>query len=96
MSGVTAAKGLLLALEKSEGEILHLGGKERISRYEFGNLMAEIFDFSQDLITPCLQKDVPMAAPRSPDTSLDSPKAFKLGYNPLSIREELEELKGKI
>ena len=96
VSGLTAAKGLLLALEKAEGEILHLGGKERISRYEFGRLMAEIFDFSQDLITPCLQKDVPMAAPRSPDTSLDSSKAFKLGYNPLSLREELEQLKDKM
>jgi dTDP-4-dehydrorhamnose reductase len=96
VSGLTAAKGLLLALEKGEGEIIHLGGKERISRYEFGHLMADIFDFSHDLITPCQQKDVPMSAPRSPDTSLDSSKAFKLGYNPLSLREELEQLKGKI
>ena len=96
VSASTAAKGLLLALEKMEGGILHLGGKERISRYEFGHLMAEIFDFSQDLITPCSQKDVPMAAPRSPDTSLDSSKAFKLGYNPLPLREELEQLKDKL
>ncbi|MGK7955227.1 MAG: NAD(P)-dependent oxidoreductase [Crocosphaera sp.] len=96
VSGLTAAKGLLLALEKVEGEIIHLGGKERISRYEFGHLMAEIFNFSQDLMTPCLQKDVVMAAPRSPDTSLDSSKAFQLGYKPLSLREELEQLKDKI
>ncbi len=96
VSGLTAAKGLLLALEKGEGEIIHLGGKERISRYEFGYLMAEIFDFSKELITPCLQKDVLMAAPRSPDTSLDSSKAFQLGYQPLSLREELEQLKDKI
>ncbi|MDJ0844230.1 SDR family oxidoreductase [Crocosphaera sp.] len=96
VSGLTAVKGLLLALEKGEGEILHLGGKERISRYEFGHLMAEVFDFSKALITPCLQKDVAMAAPRSPDTSLDSSKAFQLGYKPLSLKEELEELKNKI
>ncbi|CCQ53860.1 dTDP-4-dehydrorhamnose reductase [Crocosphaera watsonii WH 0402] len=37
-----------------------------------------------------------MAAPRSPDTSLDSSKAFQLGYQPLSLREELEQLKNKI
>lgn len=96
VSGLTAAKGLLLALEKGEGEIIHLGGRKRVSRYEFGNLMAEVFNFSQDLITPCLQKDVVMAAPRSPDTSLDSSKAFQLGYQPLSLREELEQLKNKI
>ncbi len=96
VSGLTAAKGLLLALEKCEGEIINLGGKERISRYEFGHLMAEVFNFSQELITPCLQKDVVMAAPRSPDTSLDSSKGFKLGYEPLSLKEELEQLKNKI
>ena len=96
VSGLTAAKGLLLALEKGEGGILHLRGKERISRYEFGHLMAEVFDFSKTLITPCLQKDIVMAAPRSPDTSLDSSKAFQLGYNPLSLREELEQLKNNI
>ena len=96
VSALTAAKGLLLALEKAEGETIHLGGKESISRYEFGHLMAEIFDFSKELITPCQQKDVPMSAPRSPDTSLDSSKAFKLGYNPLSLREELEQLKNKV
>lgn len=96
VSGLTAAKGLLLALEKGEGEILHLGGIERISRYQFGHLMAEIFDFSPELITPCLQQDVPMSAPRSPDTALDSSKAFKLGYQPLSLREELKQLKDQL
>lgn len=93
VSGLTAAKGLLLALETVESDILHLGGKEKISRYEFGHLMADIFDFSKDLINPCQQTDVPMSAPRSPDTALDSSKAFKLGYSPLSIKEELERLK---
>ncbi|EHJ15099.1 SDR family oxidoreductase [Crocosphaera watsonii] len=53
VSGLTAAKGLLLALEKGEGEIIHLGGRKRVSRYEFGNLMAEVFNFSQDLIRVC-------------------------------------------
>ncbi|MFM6203235.1 MAG: NAD(P)-dependent oxidoreductase, partial [Dolichospermum sp.] len=37
--------------------------------------------------------DVKMAAPRPKDVSLDSSKAFALGYNPLSVREELEILK---
>jgi dTDP-4-dehydrorhamnose reductase len=88
VSGVTASKGLLLALDKAEG-ILHLGGKERISRYQFGQLMTRIMQLPEEVIKPCLQKDVPMAAPRSPDTSLDSSKAFALGYQPLSLQEEL-------
>jgi dTDP-4-dehydrorhamnose reductase len=92
VSGITAAKGLLLALEKQVSGLLHLGGKERISRYQFGELLAEIMQVSPQNIKPCLQKEVPMAAPRSPDTSLDSSKAFALGYQPLSLKEELTAL----
>ncbi|ACK70002.1 dTDP-4-dehydrorhamnose reductase [Gloeothece citriformis PCC 7424] len=95
VSGSTAAKGLLLALEKGE-RILHLGGKERISRYEFGGLMAEVLQLKTELIKPCSQKDVIMAAPRPTDVSLDSSKAFALGYEPLSLREELQQLKSLV
>jgi dTDP-4-dehydrorhamnose reductase len=95
VSGTTAAQGLLLALEKAEG-LLHLGGKERVSRYEFGRLMVEVLELPQDGLKACRQQDVPMAAPRPADVSLDSSKAFALGYAPLSIREELEALRGNV
>ena len=91
VGGNTAAKGLLLALETISG-ILHLGGKERISRYEFGLLMADILELPKHLIKPCSQVDIKMLAPRPPDVSLDSYKAFNLGYQPRSIREELSRL----
>ncbi|VXD16041.1 dTDP-4-dehydrorhamnose reductase [Planktothrix serta PCC 8927] len=91
VSGTTAAKGLLLAL-KTTPEILHLGGKERLSRYEFGKLMAEVLELPSHLIKPCSQGDIKMSAPRPPDVSLDSSKAFNLGYKYLSIREELQQL----
>lgn len=91
VSGTTAAKGLLLALEKVNG-IIHLGGKERISRYDFGQLLVEVFQLPATKLKSCRQQDVKMAAPRPGDVSLDSSKAFALGYQPLSLREELEEL----
>jgi dTDP-4-dehydrorhamnose reductase len=91
VSGTTAARGLLLAVERVEG-LLHLGGKERISRYEFGCLIADVLGLPQEKLKACRQQDVPMAAPRPADVSLDSSKAFALGYNPLSLREELEAL----
>ena len=93
ISGETAAKGLLLALKVPVTGLLHLGGKERISRYEFGCLMAEILELPGDKITSCSQADVPMAAPRAADVSLASSKAFALGYKPLSLREELMRIK---
>jgi dTDP-4-dehydrorhamnose reductase len=91
VSGNTAAKGLLLALEKVSG-VIHLGGKERISRYDFGRLLVDIFELPENGLKACRQKDVKMSAPRPSDVSLDSSKAFSLGYQPLSLREELEDL----
>ncbi|MBW4684535.1 MAG: NAD(P)-dependent oxidoreductase [Komarekiella atlantica HA4396-MV6] len=91
VSGTTAAKGLLLALEKVNGRI-HLGGKERISRYDFGRLLVEVFKLPATGLKGCQQQDVKMAALRPADVSLDSSKAFGLGYQPLSVKEELEKL----
>lgn len=84
-----ACQGLLLAITKQVSGILHLGGKDRISRYDFGLLLADVLQLPTDTIKPGKQADVVMVAPRSPDTSLDSSKAFALGYQPLSLREEL-------
>jgi dTDP-4-dehydrorhamnose reductase len=88
-SALSASQGLLLAIEKQVQGILHLGGKERISRYDFGLLLADIWQLPTELINPCKQEDIVMVAPRSPDTSLDSSKAFAIGYQPLSLKEEL-------
>lgn len=91
-SATAASQGLLLAVEKQIQGVIHLGGKERISRYNFGLLLADVLQLPQDLIKPGKQADVVMVAPRSPDTSLDSSKAFALGYQPLLLREELSNL----
>ncbi|MBD2385111.1 SDR family oxidoreductase [Cylindrospermum sp. FACHB-282] len=91
VSATTAAEGILLVLEKVNGYI-HLGGKERISRYEFGRLLVEVFQLPVEKLKSCRQEDVKMAAPRPADISLDSSQAFALGYQPLSIKQELERL----
>ncbi|MEH2165806.1 MAG: NAD(P)-dependent oxidoreductase [Nostoc sp.] len=91
VSGISAARGLLLALEKVNG-IIHLGGKERISRYDFGHILVEVFQLPVTKLKSCRQQDVKMAAPRPTDVSLDSSKAFALGYQPLSVKEELQAI----
>ncbi|PSB43119.1 NAD(P)-dependent oxidoreductase [Cyanosarcina cf. burmensis CCALA 770] len=93
-SGTTAAKGLLMVLEKQVQGMIHLGGKERLSRYDFGRLLVEVFQLPATRLKSYRQQDVKMAAPRPADVSLDSSKAFHLGYQPLSVREELEMLRG--
>lgn len=94
-SAITAATGILLALKKANGYI-HLGGKERISRYDFGRLLVEVFQLPDTGLKGCRQQDVKMAAPRPKDVSLDSFKAFALGYQPLSVISELEQLKNEL
>jgi dTDP-4-dehydrorhamnose reductase len=89
VSGETAAKGLLLAIEKVRG-LIHLGGRERISRYDFGVLVSNLLGIRDAKLIACRQKDIQMPAPRPPDLSLDSSKAFSLGYNPLPLSEELK------
>ncbi len=92
-SGTTAAKGLLLMIEKKFNGIIHLGGRERISRYDFGKLMVEVFKLPDTNLKACRQQDVQMSAPRPADVSFDSTKAFALGYEPLLVKEELEAIR---
>lgn len=95
VSGAAAAQGLMLALHQVQG-VIHLGGKERISRYDFGRLLVETLDLPATGLQACRQQDVPMAAPRPADVSLNSDRAFHLGYNPPLIQAELLALKGRI
>ncbi len=91
VSGATAARGLLRALETSPG-LLHLGGRERISRYEFGIRLARLLGKESPRIVSVFQKDVAMAAPRPQDVSLESKKAFGLGYDPQPLEVQVKEL----
>ncbi len=91
VSAIDAAKGLLLMSEKVHG-VIHLGGHERISRYDFGRKLVFLMGMSEEVIYACKQDDIKMAAPRPKDVSLDSSKAYALGYTPGQIDIELEKL----
>lgn len=93
VSGTTAASGLLLALAKNYRGILHLGGRERVSRYQFFEILLEVLPLPDAKLEPCRQEEVKLAAPRPPDVSLDSSRSLALGYKPRSLREQLQELR---
>ena len=95
-SASTASRGILLALEKGVSGPLHLGGRDRVSRHDFGRLLARLLDADQALIVPMRQRDVVSEAPRPPDVSLDSSLAFSFGYDPKPLEEELREVLGEI
>lgn len=88
VSGQTAAAGILQMLVTMPG-VVHLGGRDRISRYDFGMLLARMMKKDASLIKRASQKDLPMIAPRPADVSLDSSYAYSLGYNPDSVEQEL-------
>ena len=92
----SGARGLLWTIGRIRG-VIHLGGRTRISRYEMGIKLAELLGADAGLIKPVRQADLAMTAPRPADVSLDSTKAFSMGYAPLSIgtacRNMLEHIK---
>jgi dTDP-4-dehydrorhamnose reductase len=82
----SVSRGLLMAVDLIE-PVLHLGGPRPVSRYEMGEELRQILHASPALLESISRQDMPMSAPRPKDVSLDSRKAFALGYRPLDIRE---------
>ncbi|MEX2590504.1 MAG: sugar nucleotide-binding protein, partial [Chitinophagales bacterium] len=89
LGGNSAAKGLWLALEKMQG-LYHLGGTERLSRWELGLIIAEKFGIDKQLLKAGKQADLKGKAPRPADVSLNSSKAVKLDFKPKRIAEDLD------
>ena len=94
LSAKNAVEGLMIALERSP-EIVHFGGLERISRYEFGKLVVDAFNIRSAKLNPCRQREIRMAAARPLDVSLTHEKAAKMGFQPETITASLERLKAR-
>jgi dTDP-4-dehydrorhamnose reductase len=91
VSATNAAQGILLGLSKTKG-ILHIGGLERISRFDFGKLLRDILGAPNAKLHACTRQGIEMPAPRPADVSLSSARAMALGFKPGPLREELEKL----
>ncbi len=74
--------------DRSLKGLFHLGGPERMSRFEFGQVFCRVFDFSPSLMVPVHLEDAKLAAPRPKDCSLKSDKARKLLKLSLTPAEE--------
>ncbi|BBO77060.1 NAD(P)-dependent oxidoreductase [Desulfosarcina widdelii] len=91
VDGQSAAAGILTVMGKTSG-ILNLGGRRRISRYEMGRRLAVIMECKDANIRPVSIREVAAAAPRSPDVSLNSQRAYRLGYDPADLDLTLERM----
>jgi dTDP-4-dehydrorhamnose reductase len=81
---MSAARGLLGVLGRTRG-LLHLGGRTRLSRYDFGIMLAAQLGAAPSLLEPVTIDAIPAGMTRSPDCSLDSRRAYALGYDPTPL-----------
>ncbi|MEM9137169.1 MAG: SDR family oxidoreductase [Cyanobacteria bacterium P01_F01_bin.42] len=89
--GGDAAQGILLGLEKARG-ILHLGGAESLSRYQFGQQLVAAMGLSESCLQASRQAEVKFSAPRPPDLSMDIEVARSLGYCPRTVSARLKQV----
>jgi len=92
ISGQVAAEGLLHMLGKTSG-ILHMGGDEQVTRFEFGQKIVENFGIEDAQLTPISMDDVDFAAPPSKDVAMDCGLARALGFHPPTLESQLTSLK---
>jgi len=86
----SVADALARLLEGAGAGIYHLGGPERLSRYELGQRVARVLGLPAEGIRPGLQQEYDGPDRRAPDASLDSGRArSELGWQPRELDEAI-------
>lgn len=74
--------------------IFHVGGSERLTKYDFALQIAEVFDHARDAIRAISVQNFPFRAKRPRDMSLSSGKAEQyLGIEMPAVKEGVHRLK---
>lgn len=77
--------------------IYNIGGKDFINRFEFANLIAEIFNLNKELIFPITTDQLKQTAKRPLNSGLITIKAeTELGYKPHSTADALTLIKKQL
>ena len=87
----SAAQGILHLLGRARG-ILHLGGRRRISRYDLGLMIAARLAVAPTMLEPVEIQSLTLEVMRSPDCSLDSHRAYSLGYDPAPLEDAIQRI----
>jgi dTDP-4-dehydrorhamnose reductase len=69
---------LIPLLEHPDRGVMHLAGRDRLSKHAFGRLMAEAGGFSTEAVRPGSLEGAPLIAPRPKDMSLSSSRFVRL------------------
>jgi dTDP-4-dehydrorhamnose reductase len=91
VDAASVADAIVRVLAGAHAGRFHLGGSQRLSRYELGLRVAELLGLDASLITPIHQGDLPQA-PRPADVSLDSRRAHEvLGWRPRALEAAIRD-----
>lgn len=87
----SAASGILKMMGRARG-VFHLGGRTRLSRYDLGLMMCAAMQVPPNMIRPASITSLDLGMPRSADTSLNSQKAYDMGYRPMALPAAVQRL----
>jgi len=89
------AQALVFLINKDyfKNEIVHVVGKDIMSRYDFTVKIAEKFELDKKLIIPITSDELENAAARPKNAGMKTDKLENLGYKPMGIEESLERIK---
>lgn len=87
------ASRIIIELSEMElkSETINLGGAERVSRYEMGEMLCELAGYDKNLLQKITMGDIPNF-PKVEDVSLNTDKLNSLGLASRSIEENILEL----
>lgn len=88
----SVADAVARLLRRGGSGLYHLGGPERLSRYELGARVARLLGLDATLLVASRQDERPAPEPRPKDLSLDSGRARReLGWEPRPVDEALRD-----
>ena len=88
----SVADAVTRLLEGAGAGLYHLGGPERVSRYELASRVARAFGLSAEGLVAAVQAEHQGPDQRAPDVSLDSSRARReLGWQPRELDAAIKE-----
>jgi dTDP-4-dehydrorhamnose reductase len=94
---VSLAKILHQALNKKMTGLFHYGGADQVNRYQFAEMIAQVFHLDKSIIKPISTSDLNQIAPRPLNCGLKTQLIeSKLGVKPISLLECLTKIKSKL
>ena len=80
-----------LAIMNVKNETINVGGAERVSRYEMGEMLCSIAGFDKNLLQKITMDEI-LNFPKVKDVSLNIEKLISLDLKPRSIEENIEKI----